>query len=310
MITLRGVTKYFGSRLAVDELTLAVPRGGIFGLLGHNGAGKSTTIGMLLGQVAPDAGVVHVRGFDVFADRPRALARVGAIFETPVFYDYLTGWRNLRMFCEYSAPFDPVRGGEVVKLVGLAERIGDRVGTYSHGMRQRLALAQALLPNPELLILDEPSEGLDPEGIHEMRNLILQLNRDWGLTILFSSHLLTEVQQLCTELAVMRAGKLLFVGNWRALDADRHWVRVQVDRQAEAERGLCAASLVELFEFDGRGRLVMGRTVATVAEWLVTRGFAVQAVHPIERTLEDFYLETVQQGRGAPGAPGGPAANR
>ncbi|MCG3150635.1 MAG: Vitamin B12 import ATP-binding protein BtuD [Verrucomicrobiae bacterium] len=293
MISLDAVTKRFGARLAVDNVSLTVPRGGIFGLLGHNGAGKSTSIGMLLGQVAPDAGTVSIAGVDVFADRQRALAKVGAIFETPAFYDYLTGWRNLRLFCEYSAPFDAERGREVVKLVGLEKRIIDRVATYSHGMRQRLALAQALMPKPELLILDEPSEGLDPEGIHEMRNLILRLNREWGLTILFSSHLLSEVQQLCSELAVMHEGKLLFVGNWRELDADRQWVRVQVDRQADAERGLTGAGLVDLFEYDGRGRLAPTATVPQVASWLVAQGFAVQALHPVERTLEDFYLETI-----------------
>lgn len=293
MISLQAVTKRFGHRLAVDNLSLTVPRGGIFGLLGHNGAGKSTSIGMLLGQVAPDAGEVRIAGVDVLADRRRALARVGAIFEAPAFYDYLTGWRNLRLFCEYSAPFSADRGREVVKLVGLENRIEDRVGTYSHGMRSRLALAQALMPNPDLLILDEPSEGLDPEGIHEMRNLILRLNREWELTILFSSHLLTEVQQLCSELAVMREGKLLFAGDWRELDTDRQWVRVQVDRQAEAERGLCAAGLVDLFEFDGRGRLSLNVAVPQLASWLVAQGFAVRAIHPIERTLEDFYLETI-----------------
>jgi len=293
MISLQAVSKRFGSRLAVDNLTLTVPRGGIFGLLGHNGAGKSTTIGMLLGQVTPDAGEVRVAGRDVFADRRQALERVGAIFETPAFYDYLTGWRNLRIFSEYSAPFDPVRGREVVQLVGLERRIGDPVGTYSHGMRQRLALAQALMPKPELLILDEPSEGLDPEGIHEMRNLILRLNREWGLTILFSSHLLSEVQHLCSDLAVMQEGRLLFVGNWRELDADRQWVRVRVDRQSAAETGLVAAGLVDQFEYDGRGRLRAGVAVPAVAEWLVKQGFAVEAVHSLERTLEDFYLETI-----------------
>jgi len=293
MISLQAVTKRFGTRLAVDNISLTVPRGGIFGLLGHNGAGKSTSIGMLLGQVAPDAGEVRIAAVDVFADRRRALERVGAIFEAPAFYDYLTGWRNLRLFCEYSAPFDADRGREVVKLVGLEKRIGDRVGTYSHGMRSRLALAQALMPKPELLILDEPSEGLDPEGIHEMRNLILRLNKEWELTILFSSHLLTEVQQLCSELAVMREGKLLFVGDWRELNADRQWVRVQVDRQVEAERGLCAAGLVDLFEYDGRGRLSRNIAVPQLASWLVAQGFAVRAIHPIERTLEDFYLETI-----------------
>ncbi len=293
MISIRQASKRFGERVAVDDLSLEVPRGVIFGLLGHNGAGKSTTIGMLLAQVLPDAGELRINGCDVFADRATALARVGAIFETPAFYDYLSGWRNLRIFCEYTAPAEAERMHEIVKLVGLEDRIHDRVSVYSHGMRQRLALAQALLPNPELLILDEPGDGLDPEGIHEMRNLILRLNRDWGLTILFSSHLLSEVQQLCTKLAVMREGRLLFSGDWRELGADRHWLRVRVDRQAEAERALLASGLVDELAYDSRARLAQQADVPAVAAWLVAHGYRVEAVHPIERTLEDFYLETI-----------------
>ena len=182
-----------------------------------------------------------------------------------------------------------------MRLVGLQDRIGDRVGMYSHGMRQRLALAQALLPSPELLILDEPNEGLDPEGIHEMRNLILRLNREWGLTILFSSHVLNEVQHLCSHVAVLREGRLLFTGNWREFGADGQWVRVRADRQADAERALMEAGLVSAFENDGRGRLANGTTVGAAAEWLMSRGFRIEAIHPIERTLEDFYLKTIHK---------------
>ena len=196
MISISGVSKKFGKRPALENLSIEVPKGGIYGLLGHNGAGKSTTIGILLGMVFPDAGEARINGADVFQDRRRALSRVGAIFEAPAFYPYLSGARNLKIFCEYTAAVDQKRMDEVIKLAGLEKRIHDPAGTYSHGMRQRLALAQALLPRPRVLILDEPSEGLDPEGIHEMRNLILKLNHDWGLTILFSSHLLGEVQQL------------------------------------------------------------------------------------------------------------------
>lgn len=295
MISLTGVQKKFGSRPALENLSITVPKGGIYGLLGHNGAGKSTTIGILLGQVFPDAGEARINGADVFAERHRALAHVGAIFEAPAFYPYLSGERNLRIFTAYTAPVDPARMAEVVKLVGLEKRIHDRVGTYSHGMRQRLALAQALLPQPELLILDEPSEGLDPEGIHEMRHLILKLNHDWGLTILFSSHLLSEVEQLCTELAVLKQGRLIFAGNWREMNATGQWIQVRADRQQEAQTGLLQAKLVELFEFDGRGRLAAGATVPQVTRWLVGQGFQVQAIHPVERTLEDFYLQTVHE---------------
>lgn len=295
MISIRNVSRRFGARPAVQDLSLEIPRGVIFGLLGHNGAGKSTTIGMLLAQVMPDEGELYISGVDVFADRHRALSRVGAIFETPAFYDYLSGRRNLQIFCEYTAPVNWERVAEIVKLVGLEDRISDRVGAYSHGMRQRLALAQALLPEPDLLILDEPGEGLDPEGTHELRNLILRLNHEWGLTILFSSHLLSEVQQLCTHLAVMREGRLLFCGNWREFGADRQWVRIQADRQTEAEAGLRQAGLIDLFEHDGCGRLTDNAHVPAVTQWLVSHGYSVHAVHPIERTLEDFYLETIHR---------------
>src|SRR5215475_11557638 len=160
MIALRDVHKKFGARVAVQDLTLEVPRGEIFGLLGHNGAGKSTAIGMMLGQVWPTSGDVKICGHDVAANRSAALKGVGAIFETPVFYDYLSGRRNLEILSTYTAPTPASRISEVIEWVGLAGREQSNVRTYSHGMRSRLALAQALLPKPELLILDEPSDGL------------------------------------------------------------------------------------------------------------------------------------------------------
>src|SRR5262245_37893012 len=178
MIELRNVTKKFGGRIAVDDVSLTVNRGEIFGLLGHNGAGKSTAIGMMLGQVWPSGGAVMVCGHEVAAQRRLALSRVGAIFETPAFYDYLSGRRNLEILSAYSGPVSSTRLHEVIEWVGLTGRERSKVRTYSHGMRSRLALAQALLPNPELLILDEPGDGLDPEGIHEMRQTILRLQRE------------------------------------------------------------------------------------------------------------------------------------
>src|SRR5882757_5726950 len=212
MISLRNVRKNFGQHRAVEELSLEVPAGEIFGLLGHNGAGKSTAIGMMLGQVWPTAGEVRICGFDILRQRQQALRKVGAIFETPVFYDYLSGWRNLEILSHYTAATSRERIREVIEWVGLSGREQSKVKTFSHGMRARLALAQALLPQPELLILDEPGDGLDPEGIHEMRQTILRLHRELGLTILLSSHLLSEVEQLCSRIAVMNQGRKVFEG--------------------------------------------------------------------------------------------------
>lgn len=297
LISIRDATKRFGVRVAVNALDLDVDRGEIFGLLGHNGAGKSTTIGMLLGQVFPDRGALRIAGFDVFAERRRALERVGAIFEAPAFFDDLSGLANLRILCEYTAPWNPARAAEVVRIVGLEGRIGDRVKTYSHGMRQRLALAQALLPNPELLILDEPTDGLDPEGIHEVRNLVLRLNRDWGLTILFSSHQLSEVQQICSRLAVLREGKRVFHGDWRGAAKGLRRARLETDRPADARAALLAAGLVA--SFDGEGRALLRERVETheIAAWLVQRGYRLQALALVEPTLEDFYLDLAENGK-------------
>jgi ABC-2 type transport system ATP-binding protein len=216
MIRLENLQKRFGARMAVENLNLEIPERALYGLLGHNGAGKSTTIGMMLGQVIPNHGRVLLDGHDVQRERAVALRQVGAIFETPSFYSYLTGRHNLEIFTSYSRTIGRAEMDEVIEMVRLTSRIDDRVGVYSHGMRQRLALAQALLPRPRILILDEPSEGLDPEGIYEMRELIRRLHREFSLTILICSHLLAEVEQICPEVAIMRQGRLLFHGDWRA----------------------------------------------------------------------------------------------
>ena len=294
MIQLSRVTKKFGERLAVDDLTLTVPRGEIFGLLGHNGAGKSTAIGMMLGQVWPTSGEVRVCGFEVASQRNRALQNVGAIFESPVFYDYLTGWRNLEILSSYTAPTSRERIREVVEWVGLTGREQSKVRTYSHGMRSRLALAQALLPKPELLILDEPSDGLDPEGIHEMRKTILRLHRELGLTILLSSHLLNEVEQLCTRIAVLQQGRKVFEGDVSEVRAARGRVSLKTPDFAAATALLRERGLIT----DAReGKFIVltdGRSTAEVAQALVSAGMAVEGIWQHEQTVEDFYLSLVK----------------
>ncbi len=295
MIELRKVTKFFGRRIAVDELTLQVPPGEIFGLLGHNGAGKSTAIGMMLGQVWPTAGEVFICGADVSQNRKQALAGVGAIFETPAFYDYLSGWENLRILSHYTAPTSDRRIAEVLDWVGLTGRERSKVRTYSHGMRARLALAQALLPSPKLLILDEPGEGLDPSGITEMRQMVLRLQKELGLTILLSSHLLSEVEQICTRIAVLQMGKLVFEGPLSQTKGGGNWYRLKVDDFSRAvallqtQGWLCGAEdgcKVALQEGVGSDRVV---------RLLVENGLAVYEIARREHTLEDFYLSLVRQ---------------
>jgi ABC-2 type transport system ATP-binding protein len=295
MIELQHVHKQFGRRLAVDDLSLAVPKGEIYGLLGHNGAGKSTAIGMMLGQVWPTSGEISLCGHDITTQRARALQKVGAIFEAPVFYDYLSGWRNLQILSHYTAPTPASRLREVIEWVGLTGREQSRVGTYSHGMRARLALAQALLPDPELLILDEPSDGLDPEGIHEMRHTILRLRRELGLTILLSSHLLTEVEQLCTRIAVMNQGRKVFEGTIAEARPRQKWIRLRTADFAAAF-GLLQADGLVMEQRDGQLLApASGVGPDALLRRLVERGLPVFEITTEEATLENFYLNLMKK---------------
>jgi ABC-2 type transport system ATP-binding protein len=290
MIQLKNVRKRFGERMAVDDVSLQVPKGEIYGLLGHNGAGKSTAIGMMLGMVWPTTGDVRVCGFEVSTHRSHALEKVGAIFESPAFYDYLSGFRNLQILSSYTAPVKRARIDEVIDWVGLRGREKSPVRTYSHGMRARLALAQALLPNPELLILDEPGNGLDPEGIHEMRQVVQRLQRELRLTILLSSHLLHEVEQLCTRIAVLNGGRLVFEGLLSETRQREQWARLKVGDFTLAVEKLRKAGLV----IDTRdGELVSltpGAGTDQIVQLLVGQGMPVYEIARSQQSLENFYL--------------------
>ena len=294
MIQLHQVQKIFGKQTAVENLDLHVPRGEIFGLLGHNGAGKSTAIGMMLGQVWPTRGEIRICGHDVTRVRQKALQNVGAIFEAPAFYDYLSGWRNLEILTHYSAPTPNSRIAEVIEWVGLSGREKSKVKTYSHGMRARLALAQALLPKPELLILDEPSDGLDPEGIHEMRQTILRLHRELGLTILLSSHLLNEVEQLCTRIAVMNQGEKVFEGEISEAKQSKKWVRLRAGNFGDAVKVLRETKMI-VEDRDGQFITVAeGIETDQIVKRLVERGMPLFEIAQVEQTLEDFYLSLMK----------------
>ncbi len=300
MIELTHVEKRFGRLVAVADFSLRVPAGEIYGLLGHNGAGKSTAIGMMLGQVWPTAGEVRVCGHEVGRQRRRALQKVGAIFETPVFYDYLSGWRNLEILSHYTGPTPPERIREVIAWVGLTGRERTKVRTYSHGMRARLAIAQALLPRPELLILDEPSDGLDPEGIHEIRQTIRRLHRELGLTILLSSHLLHEVEQLCTRICVMNQGRKVFEGTLADTRRAHQWVRLRVSDFARATDLLQHERLIEGTRDGEFIALAPGVGTDVIVRRLVEAGIGVHEITRPEPTLEAFYLELMKREEDAP----------
>jgi ABC-2 type transport system ATP-binding protein len=206
-----GLSKHFGHHRAVDTLDLSIHQGSIFGFLGPNGAGKTTTIRMLLGLIRPTSGVGRILGHDIMRERAAILPSIGAIVESPAFYPYLSGRDNLRALGRTLGNEDMFRIASVLEQVGLPDRARDKVRTYSLGMKQRLAIAAALLNNPKIIFLDEPTNGLDPAGTVEIRELISQLGAS-GHTFFISSHLLHEVEQICTEVAIINHGKLVTQG--------------------------------------------------------------------------------------------------
>ncbi len=289
MIKLQNLQKAWRGKPALHGLSLEVQKGEVFGLLGHNGAGKSTTLGILLGQVFPDSGEALIDGVSVQRHRAQALAKTGAIFEAPRFYDYLSGWRNLEIYTSYSAKVPRAQIEEVVEIVGLTQRIRDKVGVYSQGMRQRLGLAQALLPANEVILLDEPTNGLDPEGIHEMRELIKRLNRERGLTVVFCSHLLVEVEQLCDHVVILNQGRKIFDGRWADLGTERRRVRLEVDDWPRAAALLGESAGVSVVE-PGMVSLDEGVATADLVTRLVHGGVGISAIEPQRRNLEQIYL--------------------
>ena len=249
---------------------------------------------MMLGQVWPTRGEIRICGHDVTLNRREALMKVGAIFEAPVFYDYLSGWRNLQILSTYTAPTSNARLREVIDWVGLTGREQSKVRTYSHGMRSRLALAQALLPKPELLILDEPSDGLDPEGIHEMRQTILRLRKELGLTILLSSHLLNEVEQLCNRIAVMQKGRKVFEGNVADVRAGLGRVALKTSNFELASKYLIEQGLITDTAENRYISLAAGRNTADVIQAMVAACIPVEGIWQHEQTVEDFYLSLIK----------------
>ncbi len=295
MLEVSGLRKRFplAAKAALDDVSFTVEKGEIFGLLGHNGAGKSTALGIMLGLVHPNAGEVTVSGVSVQREREKALLKVGAIFEAPSFYEYLSGWRNLKVLTALSGGVSRAEMLEVVDWVGLADRIHSKVATYSHGMRQRLALAQALLPRPEVLLLDEPTDGLDPDGIVEFRKRVRELRDNFGVTILLNSHLLSEVEQVCDRVAILRSGKKVYEGACRGLSDNHTRVRISVDDWDKA-RPVIAAGGGEITETGRPGEVVLpvGSEVADLVAALTGAGVRISEVTPRVMSLEDLYMET------------------
>ncbi|MCX7048171.1 MAG: ABC transporter ATP-binding protein, partial [Candidatus Sumerlaeota bacterium] len=280
-----ALSKRYGRRMAVDGLSFAVRRGEIYGFLGRNGAGKSTTIRMILGLVRPTSGKVSVLGRPVLAGRKRDPWPVGAIIESPNFYDYLPARTNLEMLASLSGGASRARFDEILELVGLTERQRDKVSTFSHGMRQRLGLAQALLPEPELMILDEPLDGLDPKGIRDLRDVMLKVAREHAVTIFLSSHILTEVEMTCDRVLVIHNGRRVFEGTTAELLSDSKTVRLRTANGGDPATILASLPFIKRAERESEGwRLEMDHAQAPeLARALVQAGFDVMELTPLKR---------------------------
>ena len=290
------LTKRFGARTAVDRLTMRVERGDIYGFLGPNGAGKSTTLRMLLGLVRPTSGVIK---FPVRAsswEYLRARSRVGAIIETPAFYENFSGRRNLQLLASLSGGVQMKRVEEVLEIVDLRDRARDPVKVYSYGMRQRLGIAQALLPTPELIILDEPTNGLDPQGIQQTRKLIRRLRDEFRLTVLLSSHLLTEIEQLCNRVGIIHEGRLLYEGGPEALVAPTSLYKVRVDDLSGAFELLTREPGVTVSR-NGASFLRIdadAESIPAMNALLVAHGIKVYELSPAQESLEEAFLRLIK----------------
>ena len=287
------LTKHYGSRvLAVDQLNLTVHPGEIYGFLGSNGAGKTTTMRMLMGHTTPSSGTATVLG-----ERPgteAALSRVGALIETPAFYPYLSGRDNLRVMARYSRAASKARIEEVLEQVGLAFRGRDKFKGYSLGMKQRLGVAAAMLEDPELLILDEPTNGLDPEGAAEMRRFISSLRGE--KTVLFSSHTLGEVEQICDRVGIIQHGKLVADGTVKELTGEEELLLTVTPLEKAAKIMRDVESVERVTKEDQQLRISTDPARAPeIVNELVASSIRISEVRRSSRTLEDVFLELVQE---------------
>ena len=295
-VTARALVKRYGAITAVDHVDLTVERGDVFGYLGPNGAGKTTSLRMLLGLIRPTEGSAELFGRDPAEAGARALDGVAGFVEGPRFYPYLSGRKNLRLLADLDGGRAASRIEEVLDVVDLRDRAKDRVGGYSHGMRQRLGIASSLLRGPRLLLLDEPTTGLDPAGMRDMRQLVKRLAAD-GITILLSSHILAEVEELCNRVAIIRRGRIIYEGrldellhsagggySLRASDNDRA-------RTLLLARGFEGVALVDgEVRFQGEPAAIEAATIA-----LGEAGIGISALVPHTATLEELFFELVEE---------------
>ncbi|WP_424768745.1 ABC transporter ATP-binding protein [Paenibacillus sp. sgz302251] len=290
-LSVKGLRKVIGKRTIIKDLSFELKRGEVFGFLGPNGAGKTTTIRMLVGLIKPTSGTIHICGLDIAKQFTKAMSHLGCIVENPELYPFLSGMDNLKHFAVMLNGIGQERIDEVVQLVGMRERIHDKVNTYSLGMRQRLGIAQALLGKPDVLILDEPTNGLDPSGIREMRSFIRFLAEEEGLTVLVSSHLLHEIQLMCDRVAIISKGEIIRVDSVHALLASEERLIWRITPYALGKAVLDELTEVLSEDEETLTTLYDGHLVGEWNRRLVEAGVSVLEMNRKLPALEDLFLE-------------------
>lgn len=294
ILSVRDVKKVIGKKTIVENISFDVKQGEVFGFLGPNGAGKTTTIRMLVGLIKETEGTISIGGYSIKENFREAMRQIGSIVENPELYTYLTGWENLKQFARMLGGISDERIIEIAHMVHLDERIHDKVKTYSLGMKQRLGIAQALLGNPKLLILDEPTNGLDPAGIRELREFIHKLVKEENMSVFISSHLLSEVQMICDRVAIIHKGKMITVAKVEELiktASDRvEWIVTPISK---AKDMLEDAEEVREVSIAG-DRLLCRMHISSISNWnktFVENGIDVHSVKELVFTLEDLFIE-------------------
>lgn len=301
VLEVKGISKHLSGRLIIDNISFNIKEGEIFGFLGPNGAGKTTTIRMLVGLISPENGAINILGSDIQKQKVAALKNVGAVVENPELYTYLTGFENLKQLSRIYGNISDEDIYKVVDLVGLTPRIKDRVKKYSLGMKQRLGLAEALLANPKLLILDEPTNGLDPTGIIEFRNIVRKAAKENGMAVFVSSHILSEVSQLCDTVAFIDKGKIKSIESVKGVVSASEYEDVIILPKDITALSKALEKLTYIQGFTPLGSLIevsilKGKTSDMILD-LSKDNVLLEEIYKKRSNLEDRYVEVVEGGK-------------
>jgi len=291
ILKIDNLRKRFGNVEAVKDVNLKINKGDVFGFLGPNGAGKSTTIRMILGLVKPDNGNVVINGYNLKDDYKKALNKVGAMVETPSFYEYMTGYENLKLTANLFKNVKHVDVLKVIKIVGLKQKANEKVKGYSVGMKQRLGIARALLNNPELIILDEPTSGLDPQGKKEIRKLITNLSESKNITFFICTHLLNEVEQICNRVAILQEGQIIS-NRLLTEDNDKKWIKIYTNQKEEVSKLLKEYDGVYNIKISDNGVEINieSNNIEEVNTLLFTKNLKIKYIVPKVESLENYYF--------------------